>query len=190
MRPRIAIFGGTFDPIHSAHLTIAREAVVQYGLSSVLFVVAARPPHKLGAVEVSYEHRMRMVEAACARTPEFVPSRIEEFDEISYSIQTIQRVKATAGPDAIVYFLIGADAFAEITSWHHCEEVIARVEFIVVTRPGHDYQTPAGAVVHRLETLALPVSSSEIRRKLAEGIEPEELDPRVVAYIRDHTLYR
>jgi nicotinate-nucleotide adenylyltransferase len=72
-RPRIAIFGGTFDPIHSAHLTVAREAVVQYGLSSVLFVVAANPPHKTGAIHASFEDRYQMVELACARAPEFSP---------------------------------------------------------------------------------------------------------------------
>lgn len=189
MRPRLAIFGGTFDPIHSAHLTVAREAVVQYGLSSVLFVVAARPPHKLGAVEVSFEHRMRMVEIACARTPEFVPSRIEEFDEVSYSIQTIQRVKATAGPDAVVYFLIGADAFAEITTWHRWSDVVREVAFIVVTRPGHHYQTPPGATVYRLDTLAMPVSSSDIRAALAAGKEPPELPAPVMEYIREKGLY-
>ena len=65
------------------------------------------------------------------------------------------------------YFIIGADAFAEITSWHRWQDLVRLTEFIVVTRPGHHYATPPGARVHRLETVALPVSSSEIRRKLA-----------------------
>ena len=189
MRPRLAIFGGTFDPIHTAHLTVAREAVVQFGLSAVLFVVAARPPHKAGAVDASYDHRMRMVEVACLRTPEFVPSRLEEFDEISYSIQTIQRVKMTAGPDALVHFLIGADAFAEIQTWHQWAEVVRQVAFIVVTRPGHHYRVPPGATVSRLNTLALPVSSSDIRARLAAGEEPPELPPAVLEYIRANGLY-
>ncbi len=188
-RPRLAIFGGTFDPIHNAHLTVAREAVVQYGLSSVLFVVAAKPPHKIGAVHTSFEHRMRMVELACARTPEFSPSRLEEFDEISYSIQTIQRVKATAGSEAVVYFLIGADAFAEIQSWHQWAEVVREVAFIVVTRPGHHYKAPPGSTVFRLETLAMPVSSSDIRSRLAAGETPPELPPPVMQYIRANGLY-
>ena len=189
MRPRLAVFGGTFDPIHNAHLTVAREAAVQYGLSSVLFVVAARPPHKAGAVHASFADRMRMVELACARTPEFVASRLEEYDEISYSIQTIQRVKATAGPDAVVYFLIGADAFAEIQTWHRWSDVVREVNFIVVTRPGHHYQAPPGSTVFRLDTLAMPVSSSEIRAKLAAGQEAEELPPVVMKYIRANHLY-
>jgi nicotinate-nucleotide adenylyltransferase len=189
LRPRIAIFGGTFDPVHSAHLTVAKEAVVQYGLSSVLFVVAARPPHKVGAVHASYEHRMRMVELACARTPEFTPSRLEEYDEISYSITTIQRVKASAGPEAVVYFLIGADAFADIQTWHRWSDVVREVGFIVVTRPGHHYQAPPGSTVFRLDTLAMPVSSSDIRARLAAGEEVAELPPAVMQYIRAHGLY-
>jgi len=189
MRPRLAIFGGTFDPVHTAHLTVAREAVVQFGLSGVLFVAAARPPHKAGAVHASYAQRMRMVELACQRTPEFMPSRLEEFDEISYSIQTIQRVKVTAGPDAVVYFLIGADAFADIHTWHRWTEVVREVAFIVVTRPGHHYQAPPGAVVHRLNTLALPVSSSDLRERLAAGETPPEIPPAVMQYIRANGLY-
>ncbi len=189
MRPRVAIFGGTFDPVHNAHLTVAKEAVVQFGLSSVLFVVAARPPHKVGAVHASYPDRMRMVELACQYAPGFVPSRLEEYDEVSYSLRTIQRVKATAGPDAVVYFLIGADAFAEIQTWYRWSDVVREVGFIVVTRPGHHYQAPPGSTVFRLDTLAMPVSSSEIRAKLAAGQEAEELPPAVMQYIRANRLY-
>lgn len=188
-RPRVAIFGGTFDPIHNAHLTVAKEAAVQFGLSYVLFVVAANPPHKAGAVHASYVHRMRMVELACERTPEFVPSRLEEYDEVSYSIQTIQRVKASAGPEAVVYFLIGADAFADIQTWHRWHDVVREVGFIVVTRPGHHYQAPPGATVSRLNTLAMPVSSSDIRARLAAGEEVPELPPAVMEYIRANGLY-
>jgi nicotinate-nucleotide adenylyltransferase len=187
--PRFAIFGGTFDPVHNAHLTVAKEAVVQFGLSSVLFVVAARPPHKSGAVHTSYEHRMRMVELACAKSPELAPSRLEEFDEVSYSIDTIQKVKASAGPDGTVFFLIGADAFAEIQSWHRWNDVVREVSFIVVTRPGHHYRAPPGATVFRLNTLAMPVSSSGIRAGLAQGEEPEELPKPVMEYIRANGLY-
>lgn len=170
-------------------MTVAREALAQFSLTRVLFIPAAHPPHKAGAGVAPYEHRLRMVELACAGEPAFVASALEAGSARSYSIHTIGRVRRELGPDDRLYFLIGADAFAEIGSWHRFEEVIRAVEFIVVTRPGHDYQSPAGAVVHRLDTLALPVSSSEIRQKLATGLEPEELDPRVVAYIRDHSLY-
>ena len=189
MRPRLAIFGGTFDPVHMAHLTVAKEAVLQYGLSSVLFVVAANPPHKIGATHASFEDRIKMVELACAGAPELAPSRIEQYDEISYSIQTIQRVKATAGAEAVVYFLIGADAFADIQTWHRWSDVVREVAFIVVTRPGHHYQSPPGATVYRLNTLALPVSSSDIRARLAQGEDVPELPTAVMQYIRARGLY-
>jgi nicotinate-nucleotide adenylyltransferase len=189
IRSRIAIFGGTFDPVHNAHLTVAREAVLQFGLSKVLFVVAANPPHKNGPLLTSYEHRFRMVELACHGAPEYEPSRLEEGEDISYSIQTIERVKAVAGEEALVYFLIGADAFADIKMWHRWSDVVREVAFIVVTRPGHHYSTPPGSTIYRLDTLAMPVSSSDIRARVAAGERPPELPPAVMDYIQKHALY-
>jgi len=181
---RTAIFGGTFDPIHSAHLVVAREAADAFSLDRVLFIPAANPPLKDAGA--SYEDRYRMVELACAGEPRFVPSRLEEGIEKSYSIHTIERVKAMGGE---VFFVIGSDAFAEIGSWYRWQEVVAAVDFIVVARPGHSYTTPPGARVHRLETVALPVSSSEIRQELARGDLPVEIPSVVADYIRAHGLY-
>ncbi|MEN6536965.1 MAG: nicotinate-nucleotide adenylyltransferase [Bryobacteraceae bacterium] len=188
IRSRVAIFGGTFDPIHTAHLTVAREALTQFGLSQVQFVVAGNPPHKTG-VSTPYKHRMRMVELACEGIPEFVPSRIEESEEISYSITTIEKMMNMLGPEAKLFFLIGSDAFSELRSWYRWGDVIRSVEFIVVTRPGHNIVVPPGATVQRLKTLALPVSSSEIRAKLAAGEATAELPAPVMAYIRENRLY-
>lgn len=182
---RIAILGGTFDPVHRAHLIIGREAADQFHLDRVLFIPAGNPPFKQAAA--SFTHRMKMVEMACEADRRFMASRLEEGDKKSYSIDTIERVKADGGD---VYFIIGADAFAEIGSWHRASDVIRSVEFIVVTRPGHQYECPPGARVHRLETLALPESSSEIRRALARGGTPADLPPKVVEYIRKNGLYR
>ena len=186
---RTAIFGGTFDPIHNAHLTVARETVAQFGLSNVLFVVAANPPHKSGNHVTDYEHRYRMVEMACRGDIEFVPSRLEEGDEVSYSIRTVEKVRALVGGEGTVYFIIGADAFAEIQTWHRWRDVVREVRFIVVTRPGHKYTVPPNATVHRLDTLALPFSSSEIRARLAKGEAPAEVPAPVLDYIRKHKLY-
>lgn len=186
---RIAIFGGTFDPIHRAHITVAREALQQFCLDRVLFVPAANPPHKNDAGTAPYEHRYRMVELATAVEPAWVASRLEEGAGRSYSILTIEKVKSGLDPAGRLFFLIGADAFAEIGTWYRAADVLRAAEFIVVTRPGHEYTAPPGARVHRLDTLALPVSSSEIRQKLARGEDPEELDPAVLAYIREHGLY-
>ncbi len=180
-----AIFGGTFDPIHRAHLVVAREAADAFALDQVLFIPAANPPHK--AAGARYEDRFRMVELACAEDPRFVASRLEESQEKSYSIHTIERVLADGGE---VFFVIGADAFAEIQTWYRWQDVVRSVEFIVVTRPGHQYSSPPDARVHRLETVALPVSSSEIRAALKRGEGSEELPDAVAEYIRTHRLYR
>lgn len=181
---RTAIFGGTFDPIHSAHLVVAHEAAEAFALDRILFIPAGNPPHKEAGA--SYEDRLRMVELACAADPRFEPSRIEAGNSKSYSIHTIERLKA---PEQTLFFIIGADAFAEIRTWHRWEDVVRSVEFIVVTRPGHDYLSPPGARVHRLDTVALPVSSSEIRQELAKGQTPEVLTPAVAEYIHERHLY-
>jgi nicotinate-nucleotide adenylyltransferase len=182
---KTAIFGGTFDPIHTAHLVIGREAADQLALDQVLFIPAGNPPHK--KAETPYEDRFYMVELACAADPRFVASRIEEGHAASYSIHTIERLKT---PSATLYFIIGSDAFAEIGTWHRWEDVVRAVEFIVVARPGHQIVSPPGARVHRLDTVASPVSSSAIREALARGESPVELPPAVAAYIREHELYR
>ncbi len=184
---RIAIFGGTFDPIHSAHLAMARLAADRMALDQVLFVPAARPPHKEAAT--SYEDRYRMVEIACAADPRFLPSRLEEGNEKSYSINTIERLHR-ASPAGTLFFIIGSDAFAEIRTWYRWQDVISAVEFIVVARPGHVIGPPPDAVVHCLEDIALPVSSSEIRRLLARGETPPDVPRAVAEYIHSRGLYR
>jgi nicotinate-nucleotide adenylyltransferase len=182
---KTAIFGGTFDPIHLAHLEMARQAADQFELDRVLFIPAGNPPHK--HADTPFEQRYRMVELACAADPRFVASRLEEGERKSYSIDTIERVKAANGE---VFFIIGADAFAEIETWHRWQDVIRAVEFIVAARPGHQIVSPPDARVHRLETLELPVSSSEIRDELARGEMPSALPPAVADYIRARGLYQ
>ncbi|HZU26776.1 MAG TPA: nicotinate-nucleotide adenylyltransferase [Bryobacteraceae bacterium] len=181
-----AIFGGTFDPIHNAHLTVAREAADQYHLERILFVPAARPPHKAEKTCASYEDRYRMVELACGGDPRFEPSRLEEGEQKSYSVQTIEKLRRETSD---LWFIIGADAFAEIRSWYRWRDVVAQTGFIVVTRPGHSYETPDGARVRRLDTVALPISSSDIRNHLAAGEIPPELPPAAAEYIVRHGLY-
>jgi nicotinate-nucleotide adenylyltransferase len=185
---RIALFGGTFDPIHNAHLTVAREAAHAFALDRVLLIPAAHPPHKPNGHLTPYADRLRMVELACAGDPLLEASRLEDHEGKSYSIDTIERARETLR-DAELFFLIGADAFHEIETWRRWPDVIACVDFIVVTRPGHVYRTPLGARVHRLDTLALSISSSEIRQAVVDGKLPVELPPVVWDYIREHRLY-
>src|SRR5437764_1602699 len=149
---RLALFGGTFDPVHCAHLTVAREAADAFALDRVLFVPAGNPPHKHDT-STPFEDRFRMVELACAADSRFEASRVEAGTQKSYSIVTIERLRSQLAPDDTLFFIIGADAFAEITSWYRWQQVVQAVEFIVVTRPGHVYSVPDGARVHRLDTL-------------------------------------
>jgi len=127
-----------------------------------------------------------MVELACAGDPRLVMSRLEAGAQKSYSIDTVERVRASGEEP---YFIIGADAFAEIATWHRWQDLVRLTEFIVVTRPGHQYSAPPGARVHRLDTVALPVSSSEIRRQLASGEIPPELPAKVGRFIAEKGLY-
>jgi nicotinate-nucleotide adenylyltransferase len=182
----VAIFGGTFNPPHAGHLAAARAAADACRLDRVLFIPAAAPPHK--SVAVPYEHRYRMVELACAADPRFAPSRAEAGTERSYSIHTIEKLRREH-PEDEFFFLIGADAFEEIQTWHRWRDVVRQVEFIVVSRPGHDYRVPGGAQVHRLDSVAVPVSSSEVREALARGECPREVPDAVLAYARAHRLY-
>ena len=187
---RLALFGGTFDPIHNAHLAIARSAADHFHLDRVLFVPAAHPPHKAGVTHAPYEDRVRMAELACAGEPRFEVSRLEEATEYSYSIDTIERLRRRVSPADELFFIIGADAFAEIRTWHRWQDVAAAVHFIVVSRPGHVYEAPPEAHADRLDTVELPVSSSEIRRQLAAGLRPAEIPPAVADYIEQHGLYK
>jgi len=186
--PRVALFGGTFDPVHNAHLEIASAALRQYGLAKILFVPAANPPHKPSAVVASFDDRVRMLELACAANSAFEVSRIEEDTACSYSILSIERLLAAgSGPLA---FLIGADAFAEIRTWHRWRELIALVEFIVVTRRGAVWNAPAGAVVHELTGIDDPASSSAVRSALAADAAEVPVPDAVLAWIRTRGLYR
>lgn len=186
---KTAIFGGTFDPVHEGHLAAAGAAADRWGLDRILFVPASRPPHKLGSTAASYEHRFRMVELACAADARFTASRLEAGEEYSYSIDTIEKVRAAQPAGSALYFLIGADAFAEIESWRRWRDVLASVEFLVVSRPGHVYHSPEGARVHRLDALDMDVSSSAIRARLAAGEAAAGTPGAVLEYIRVHGLY-
>ncbi len=189
-----ALFGGTFDPIHNAHLEIARAAADRFDLAGVLFVPAADPPHKPGGAIASWEDRVRMVELACAVDRRFEVSLVEAPDPLdsspSYSILAIEKLKASGFEK--LSFLIGADAFDEIQNWYRWRDVVAAVEFIVVTRAGSNPHraVPPGAIVHELDGLDLPISSSEVRRLVTEKAESIPVPDPVLRYIRDHGLYR
>ena len=190
MPARIAIFGGTFDPVHDAHLTVAQEAADTFALDRVLFVPAKNPPHKLGDIHAGFDDRLRMVELACEADSRFEASRIEDRPGRSYSFDTAVLARRQFGEPTRLFFLIGADAFAEIRSWHRWQELAKLVEFIVVSRPRRNFDIPEGAQVQRLDTLELPVSSSAIRNSLQRGELDVPIPEAVREYIRQRRLYR
>jgi nicotinate-nucleotide adenylyltransferase len=187
MTARTVLFGGTFDPIHIAHIEVAREVLRRFEVARVIFIPAARPHHKGQGPRASFGDRVHMAELACAGEPRFEVSRIEENFARSYSILTVEKMLADgAGP---LSFLIGADAFAEIETWHRWKELVRLVEFIVVTRPGAEWRLPAGATVVGMSGLWLPVSSSGVRRAIAAGESDVPVPPAVLDWIRERGLY-
>ena len=188
MPRRTCLFGGTFDPVHIAHISIAKEALRRFQLDRILFIPAGNPPHKDGGVS-PYEDRFRMVQIACASDPRFEASRLEQGVARSYTINTVRLVRDQLDPQDEIFFLIGADAFDEIETWKDWRDLIKLIDFIVVARPGREYKIPAGARVHRMDNLSLPVSSSEIRGRLAAGEPTPELSPAVRQFIEERGLY-
>jgi nicotinate-nucleotide adenylyltransferase len=186
---KICLFGGTFDPIHEAHLRIASEALKRFKLDRVVFVPAGHPPHKDPSDVTPYDDRFRMVEIACSSHPGFSVSRLEERKGPSYTVATLRRMREQLRPEDRLFFLIGADAFDELETWKDWQDVVKLTEFIVVSRPSGDYRIARGARVHRLDGLALRVSSSTIRARLAAGEPTPEVPTKVRKFIEERGLY-
>jgi nicotinate-nucleotide adenylyltransferase len=186
---RIGLFGGTFDPIHHAHLAVARAAAERFALDKVLLIPAAAPPHK-GSSSASYADRLAMVKLAVGKDGLLAASDLERGTGRSYSILTVERVKTDLQEDDELFFIIGADAFEEIETWYRWRDLLRSVEFIVVTRPGYTYDVPEGAITHEMGGLSLPVSSSDLRQRLARGDAPPEVPASVRSYIAEHGLYK
>ena len=192
----IGIFGGTFDPIHQGHTEAAKAAADGFQLAKVLFIPAGCPPHRRSPTEADYEHRHRMVELASKEDARFVASRLEDPSLTSgphYSIDTFQRVRDSSGPGDRLFFVLGADAFAEIEQWYRWRDVFSMVEFIVVSRAAEMNsrpKVPEGARVQRLDSVDVPISSTELREQLKQGKPVDAwLAPEVAAYVRRNGLY-
>jgi len=134
---RIGIMGGTFDPIHLGHLRAAEEIYWAFGMDRIIFVPAARPPHKEEAVVASALHRYEMVSLATVFTPYFTVSPIElQREGKSYSVETVREFHRLSGPDTHLYFVVGVDAFLEMSEWREAEELLTLTQVIVTARPG------------------------------------------------------
>ena len=167
----LAIFGGTFDPIHAGHVEAAISAAEALAIDKVLVIPSGNPPHKSRTDQADYEHRCRMVELACAADERLTPSRLEEpgaDGRRHYSYDTIQNVRREFNFEEPLRFIIGGDAFAEIHLWHRWQEVVNEVVFVVVDRPGcpiDDAVLLADARIERHTGPMNPASSSEIRHR-------------------------
>jgi nicotinate-nucleotide adenylyltransferase len=153
----LALFGGTFDPIHRGHITVARAAVDALGLKQVWFVPADIPPHKQKTPITSFYHRYAMVALALAGEKDLISSLVEAPDpnagakrQPSYSLETVRRVKKSLGKSDHLYFLIGMDAFQDIAKWYKAEELLAECDFIVAARPGFSLADVASSLPQKL----------------------------------------
>jgi nicotinate-nucleotide adenylyltransferase len=187
---RVCLFGGTFDPIHNAHLQMAERAAERFNLDCVVFVPAGNPPHKDARSVTPYEDRLAMVKLACEGHPKLTVSKIERGNERSYTFNTLQRFRRQLSPDDELLFLIGADAFDELETWYRWQEVVKITDFIVVSRPGRMYRVPPGARVLRLDEIQLPAASRNIRSNIAAGEPTPDVPLAVRQYIDAHSLYR
>ena len=137
MKKRIGVFGGTFNPIHLGHVKACLEVQRVFALDKILFIPSYIPPHKGSSDIVAPSHRLKMVELAVAKYPQFIPSPIEiEAKGKSYSILTLSKL-IEHYPNAWVFFILGVDAFLEIESWREYEKVLQQCHFIVISRPGY-----------------------------------------------------
>lgn len=195
---RLGVMGGTFDPLHWAHLVMAEEARIRFELEKVLFIPAGRPPHKPGYRVSDAEHRYAMALLGTAVNPAFEVSRIEvERPGPSYSVDTVRRLKEMYGPDTEIRFILGVDEALDIPNWHEAESLPDLVRFIAAPRPGFDLaelktRLPARfyAAVEFLPMAPMDISGTEIRARVASGRSIRYLVPdSVEAYIRKHRLY-
>lgn len=190
---RLGIFGGSFDPVHSGHVGIARAAADAAALEKVLFVPANVSPFKTSAApRASAADRLEMVRLACACDRRFEPCDIElRRAGVSYAVDTVRAI-AAANPGAELFFIMGEDSLAALGGWHKADELFSLVVFLVLERPGCARNpVPEGARVVRFRGEPCAVSSSAAREAIAGGGDAGRmLPPSVAAYIARHGLYR
>lgn len=190
---RIGIFGGTFDPIHNAHLEIARAALDAGKLDLVYFVVAARPPHKQTVTHASPEDRLEMVQAAVEDDPRLETSDVELVREgYSYTVDTIHEFQKRH-PGAELFLIIGYDSLLDLPRWRRPDLIIQCCRLLVVPRPRMTEQPAAGLEGHfqMLPFKETDLSSTEIRKRVAEGKSITGfVPPSVERLIREKGIYR
>ncbi|HEY0757549.1 MAG TPA: nicotinate-nucleotide adenylyltransferase [Ktedonobacteraceae bacterium] len=199
---RIGILGGTFDPVHYAHLAIAAEVYHALKLTRVVFVPTGQPPHKMDYRITPMEQRVWMLEQAIAANPHFTLSLVDvQRAGPSYTVDTLRLLRAEWGPQAELFFVIGGDSLRDLPTWRDPAGVIAQATIVALMRPGYEEMTRYKAelvgrlpgIRERLITLEGPrmdISSTDLRQRVAEGRPIMYQTPEVVEqYILRSGLY-
>jgi nicotinate-nucleotide adenylyltransferase len=186
---KIALFGGTFDPVHLGHIHIARTAVEALGLDEVRLLPCRISPHKLDTPPTPAQDRLEMLRLA---TRDLAWAVVDDFEVRhegpSFSYQTAEEMAARF-PEARLFWIMGGDQWDALTNWKHPERLAALVEFIVITR-GVKPKKRSGFVLHALEA-EHPASATTIREALARGEKKHHwLATTVSQWIQEHRLYQ
>jgi nicotinate-nucleotide adenylyltransferase len=190
---QIGVMGGTFDPIHHGHLVAASEVAHIFALDEVIFVPTGQPYQKESGQVSPAEDRYLMTVIATASNPRFSVSRVDiDRPGPTYTIDTLHELRIANNPQDELYFITGADALAEILTWHDVDELFTLAHFVGCTRPGHRL-SGAGLPddkVSLVEIPALAISSTECRARTEAGEPVWYLVPDgVVQYIAKRKLY-
>lgn len=180
---RVGILGGSFDPIHLGHLHLAERLRERLGLDRVVLVPAAQQPLKLGRAEAPAAERLAMTRLAAEGAPWLSVSDVEiRRPGPSYTVDTLKALRAELEPGAEIYFLAGADVLADLERWYRVDEVLSLARFVVATRPGHALDVPSRLRdrVTVVEIEPLPLSSTELRARLAAGGDASDALPAAV----------
>lgn len=197
---RIGFFGGTFDPPHIGHLILAGEALFQFNLNRLLWVLTPDPPHKQDNPITPLKHRLAMLQNMIAHNPQFEISFLEvNRPGPHYTIDTIKILKEQE-PEAEIVLLIGGDSLADLPTWRFAPDLIAAVSKLGIMRRPSDFTTLAeiesklpgiAQKIHFIDALLQPVSSRELRRRIKAGeMFRYYLSPAVFDYIEKNNLYR
>lgn len=200
----VALFGGSFNPIHTGHLIVARSVAELLELSRVVLIPSANPPHKPGQDLADAGDRLAMVRLAIDGDAHLEASAVEiERDGPSYTILTVQAYRQSLGPDPAVHWIIGADTLSELHTWHRVSELVDMCRIVTAARPGFespDVSQLSASLSRRqikrlrdgiLPTPGIDISATDIRRRVREGRSIRYLVPGAVEdYITTHSLYR
>jgi len=165
---RVAIYGGTFDPVHNGHLEVARRVLKLFELDEVILVPACVPPHKRNANITSAFHRFAMLALATEADRQLRVSTVElDAPELPYAVETVDRMKNVS---ARTFFLIGADSWSEISTWHQWQKLLTMCDLIVVTRPGYEINSIATPTAELVDLRS--VEANQISEMLRHDCKP------------------